>query len=140
MCCFPGTRFPVNAPVTTGFNVPFTFTAASKASPTSLATMIEGIVIVGSSPPIATGVPDTLFIMTTPIAPASCAFFTFSTNVPEPGAAAGEPRLINAIFPLIAAAFVNAFTPKVGSLEPSFTNTIFAVIGVETGVPKAVVG
>ena len=74
--------------------------------------MTDGIVIEGSVPPIAAGGPGTLFIIITAIAPAFCAFNTFTANV-------HDPLLINAIFPLTAAAFVNPTQPMVGVAEPS---------------------
>src|SRR6266446_6860518 len=66
-----------------------------------------GIVIVGSNPPRpAGGLPATLSTMTTPIAPAACAFFAFAVN-------AQVPRSMSAIFPAIAAALVKVVQPSV---------------------------
>src|SRR5262249_29886410 len=68
--------------------------------PSSSDKITVGIVMVGSVPPIlGGGEPGELFTRTTPIAPASWAFFTFAVNVQV-------PRSTIAILPATAAAWL----------------------------------
>ena len=74
--------------------------------PSACDTDSAGIVIVGSSPDMPGAPVVTLLKITTPIAPAFCAFLTFSTN-------RQTPRSMAAILPATAAALVNAVQPSV---------------------------
>ena len=67
------------------------------------------------------------------IAPAVWAFNTLTAKV-------HDPLLINAIFPLTAAAFVNPTHPMVGVAEPSDTKTILDVNGAVIVGPKDKLG
>ena len=64
--------------------------------------------MVGSAPPIEPQVPVDELAMTTPMAPAFCAFFTFTAK-PQ------VPRSMMAILPATAAALVMAEQPSVVS-------------------------
>src|SRR6266404_7886644 len=78
-----------------------------------------GIVIVGSEPDIPGGeLDDTLSAMITPTAPASCAFFAFTTKAQ--GLPVG-PRSIRAIFPDTAAPI--AEQPSAGEACATFAVT-----------------
>ena len=71
-------------------------------------TMTDGIVIVASTPAMPPNAPAAEFAMSTPMAPAFWAFFTFTAN-PH------VPRSIIAMFPATAAEFVIAEQPSVVS-------------------------
>jgi len=98
--------------------------------------IIEGIVVASafaSVPPIEIGGPEILFIIITAIAPASWANFILSEK--------GQlPLLIKAIFPVSDPTAEAPQPSEVGAETPSLTKTIFAVIGVVTRTPKAVLG
>ena len=79
---------------------------ALKFAPSAYCTMIEGMVMVGSAPPIEPQVPALEFAITTPTAPAFCAFFTFTAK-PQ------VPRSMMAILPATAAVLVMAEQPSV---------------------------
>src|SRR5204862_5604376 len=91
-------------------------------------TLTTGIVIEGSLPPIAGGVPATLFPMMTAIAPAACA--AAALNVKEQ-----VPRSISAIFPTSAAAFTMGSHASLVVPTPSFTRTTCAWSGGLGGTP-----
>src|SRR5687768_17447569 len=91
--------------------------------------IVIGVVIVGSSAMPKGPPPTALFAMTTPIAPASCAFLVFVLNVQT-------PRSTSAILPATAAAFVSAAQPVVA--VPTRARTAFSVVPAPvTGGPKA---
>ena len=74
------------------FPDPFTMVALTveliisltKVAPSTLETIIEGIVIVGSVPPIANTAPATLLIIITATAPAACALATLVIKLQVP--------------------------------------------------------
>src|SRR6185295_1612926 len=77
--------------------------------PSTIVTSSEGMVIVGSVPPIpGGGEPGALFTTTTPIAPAAWQFAALTVK-PQ------VPRLTMQILPTIAAALVNAQHPSLAS-------------------------
>src|SRR5688572_33464337 len=82
--------------------------------------MTEGIVIVGSAPPIVIGSPGALFATITATAPAFCAFLTFMVK-PQVGPPGGDPRSTSAIAP--AGKPTSGWQPRVGFALPSFTRT-----------------
>ena len=100
-----------SAPGKSATVTPWARTALSRF-PSARETMTEGIVIVASVPPIGIAGPSTLFASTAAIAPASCARFTFSTNV-------HPPRSTSAIFPRIAEAFAIVAQASSGEADTS---------------------
>ena len=133
ICCIPGTTIAVIFPED-GFNEPLTVlddSSASIASPCSFEIITAGIVIELSEPPIGMGSPEILFNMITAIAPASCAFLTFSTKV-------HAPLLIIAILPV--ASPPKELHDSVGKPELSFAIIKSAVITEVISGPKFVVG
>jgi len=87
---------------------PVTGALAISARPSARWTCTAGMVMVGSAPPMAPHTPVALLTITTPVAPASWAFFTLTVK-PQ------VPRSIIAIFPATAAALVIAVQPSLVS-------------------------
>src|SRR5216684_2881748 len=81
--------------------------AARMAAPSAWLTPIVGMVIVESAPPRGGMLDTTLSAMITAVAPAICAFFTFTVKVQV-------PRSIRAMCPVMALAFVMALHPSAG--------------------------
>src|SRR5438067_277754 len=78
-----------------------------KVFPSAWVTISEGMVMVASVPPMPPS-PGALLAMTTPMAPATWAVFTFEAKVQV-------PRSMRAILPLTAAPFVSAEHPSAGT-------------------------
>ncbi len=105
---------------------------ALRRFPSESATRTAGIVTAPATAGSATAIPRTpssLFAMTTPIAPASCARFTFPSNEQS-------PRSMRAIFPASSAPFVTVLQTRAGSAAASGPIVPFAAGGFpKTAVP-----
>src|SRR5918994_179959 len=95
--------------------------------PPAWGTCTDGIVIVGSVPPMAPGSPGTLFTTITPTAPAFCAFLTLTVK-PH------VPRSTTAMLPATSAAFVSGLQASVVDGPASSAGSSAATTSPETPV------